>query len=329
MSKRNSLYHSLLDKSLNSMLSAIELYNKPNFSYREEVFAILSVNAWELLLKAFIFKKSKYNTRSIYELVPKKKKDGTNSTRLMVAKNRAGNPKTISVVAALEELLKSGELPRNVKLNLEALIELRDNAIHFTNTSNSFGKQIQELGFACIKNYIEITKKWDFGIQFDKYNFYLMPLAYVEKGTMAKAVLTSEEENYAALLQDKLKETEDSSFDIAITIDVQLKKGNSIDGLGMHYDPNGVAVTLSEEDIRKRYPWTHQDLVDNAKERYTDIKFNSTFYEHLREVKSNSKLYHERKLDPKNSKSPIKPFYSTNVWQILDKYYHKKYFITP
>lgn len=152
-----------------------------------------------------------------------------------------------------------------------------------------------------------------------------MPLAYVEKGTMAKAVLTSEEENYAALLQAaKLKETEDSSFDIAITIDVQLKKGNSIDGLGMHYDPNGVAVTLSEEDIRKKYPWTHKDLVDNAKERYTDIKFNSTFHKHLREVKSDSKLYHARKLDPKNSKSPIKPFYSTNVWKILDQYYHKE-----
>lgn len=159
MSKSNSLYLSLIDKSLNSMLSAIELYNKPNFSYREEVFAILSVNAWELLLKAFIFKKSRYNTRSIYELVPKKKKDGTNSTRLMVSKNRAGNPKTISVVTALEELYRIGDLPRNVKLNLEALIELRDNAIHFTNTSNSFGKQIQELGFACIKNYIEIAKK--------------------------------------------------------------------------------------------------------------------------------------------------------------------------
>lgn len=324
MSKKNPLYHSLLDKSLNSMLSAIELYNKPNFSYREEAFAILSVNAWELLLKAFILKKNQYKTRSIYELVPKKKKDDTNSKKLMVAKNRAGNPKTISVVVALEKLLESGELPKNVKLNLEALIELRDNAIHFTNTSNSFGKQIQELGFACIKNYIEITKKWNIGIQFDKYNFYLMPLAYVEKGTMAKAVLTSEEKNYAELLQAKLKETEDSSFDIAIAIDVQLKKGNSIDGLGMHYDPNGVAVTLSEEDIRKKYPWTYKDLVGNAKTRYTDIKLNNTFYEHLSEVKSDSKLCHERKLDPKNPKSSTKSFYSTNVWRILDKYYNKK-----
>lgn len=305
------------------MLSAIELYNKPNFSYREEVFAILAVNAWELLLKAFILRKNKYNTRSIYELIPQKKKDGTDSNRLVVAKNRTGNPKTISVVAAFEKLCKQGDLPKNVKLNLEALIALRDNAIHFTNTSNSFGKQIQELGFASIKNYIEIAKEWNVGIQFDRYNFYLMPLAYVEKGTMVKGVLTSEEKNYAKLLQDKLEESEDSPFDIAIAIDVQLKKGNSIDGLGMYYDPNGVAITLSEEDIRKRYPWTYNELKEKAKKRYCDFKLNDIFYEHLKEVKSKPKLYFERKLDPKNPKSPTKPFYSTNVWEILDQYYHK------
>ena len=44
-------YKSLLDKSLAAAVSAIEVYNKPDFKYREETFAILMVNAWELLLK--------------------------------------------------------------------------------------------------------------------------------------------------------------------------------------------------------------------------------------------------------------------------------------
>ena len=43
--KINKTYRSLLDKSINSMLSAIEIYNKPNFSYREETFAILAINS--------------------------------------------------------------------------------------------------------------------------------------------------------------------------------------------------------------------------------------------------------------------------------------------
>ena len=58
--KRNQLYESLIDKSISSMLSAIEIYNKPDFKYREETFAILSVNSWELLFKAKLFKQNNY-----------------------------------------------------------------------------------------------------------------------------------------------------------------------------------------------------------------------------------------------------------------------------
>ena len=42
----------LAGKSIDAMLGAIEAYNKPSYAYREEAFAILAVNAWELLLKA-------------------------------------------------------------------------------------------------------------------------------------------------------------------------------------------------------------------------------------------------------------------------------------
>ena len=46
----------LLDKSLQAAISAIELYNKPDFRYREETFAVLICTAWELLLKAKVLK---------------------------------------------------------------------------------------------------------------------------------------------------------------------------------------------------------------------------------------------------------------------------------
>jgi len=48
--RSNTLYN----KSLSAILAAIEVYNKPNFFYREETFAILATNRWELLLKARI-----------------------------------------------------------------------------------------------------------------------------------------------------------------------------------------------------------------------------------------------------------------------------------
>ncbi len=49
---RKARHTYLLDKSVQAAISAIEIYNKPDFKYREESFSILMVNAWELLLKA-------------------------------------------------------------------------------------------------------------------------------------------------------------------------------------------------------------------------------------------------------------------------------------
>ncbi len=42
----------LLERAIAATLAAIEIYNKPNFLYREETFTILAINGWELLLKA-------------------------------------------------------------------------------------------------------------------------------------------------------------------------------------------------------------------------------------------------------------------------------------
>jgi hypothetical protein len=42
----------LLKNAEVALISSIEIYNKPAFAYREETFAIIALNAWELLLKA-------------------------------------------------------------------------------------------------------------------------------------------------------------------------------------------------------------------------------------------------------------------------------------
>ena len=44
------LINTLLDKSEEAFLMAIEIYNKPTISYRLEGFAFFICNAWELLL---------------------------------------------------------------------------------------------------------------------------------------------------------------------------------------------------------------------------------------------------------------------------------------
>jgi hypothetical protein len=41
----------LVGNAIAAMVAAIEIYNKPRFAYRNEVFTILLINAWELALK--------------------------------------------------------------------------------------------------------------------------------------------------------------------------------------------------------------------------------------------------------------------------------------
>ena len=309
------------------MLSAIELYNKPDFKYREETFAILSINAWELLLKAYILKTNGYKCRFIYEYEDKRKKSGEKSQQRQIAKNRMNNPKTISIFEAIKRLFDANILPETVKSNIELLIEFRDNAIHFVNLSPSMEKQIQELGFACIRNYIRIIKKWEISKKLDKYNFYLMPLAYIDETTLVEAESTKEEQNYTDFFLSRLKEQDNvksSDFHITAAIDITFKKGQTNSLIGARFDPNGIPLTLTEEDIKSRFPWTHKEVMEKCKERYIDFKRDKDFNKHMKEIKSDLQLCHKRELYPGNPKTSVTYFYSTNIWKILDKYYTKE-----
>lgn len=324
--KINKTYQSLLDKSISSMLSAIEIYNKPDFKYREETFSILSINAWELLFKARILKLSKYNMNSIYIMEHKKKKNGEKSKLLKPKLNRSRNPMTISLA---ESMLRIKKLENGITLNLVkslfSLIELRDNSIHFHNDS-SISKEIQELGFACVKNYMELIILWEPRVDLSQYNFYLMPLAYVDSKIETTSILTDEIKNYLNFIKKKVSETDynDDKFSVAIGIDISFKKSKTLDGIGMRYDQNGVPINLSEEDITKKFPLLYSDILINAKEKYSDFKANNEFHKIMKGIKKSKKLCHTRKLDPNNPKSQVKAFYNSNIWKEFDKHYTRK-----
>lgn len=324
--RTNKTHKALLNKSIESMLSAIEIYNKPNFNYREETFSILAINSWELLLKAYILKENRYNIRSIYVLEPATNKNGEKSKfRKKIKLNRCNNPMSISIADAINILDNQHKLPIKLKDNLNALIELRDNAIHFINIK-SIAKQIQEIGFACIKNYIGIIQQWNLDLDISSYNLYLMPLAYVDEKITVPSIITTENESYISFVK-KLLETDDkeeSDFDIAISIGVDFKKGNTFDSVGVHFDANGLPIELTEENIKAKYPWSHHDIITKCKERYSDFKQNSTFNSIIREIKQNNKLCKQRSLYLDNPKSQKTFYYSTNVLKAFDKHYTKK-----
>lgn len=323
----NPTYRSLLDKSVNSMLSAIEIYNKPSFFYREETFAILATNAIELLFKAQLLKACSYQMKHLFVMEAVTNKDGTlHKTRKKPKLSRSKNPTTIGLFDVLKKLeVKGHKITKNHFSSIEALIELRDNAIHFHN-EKFISKEIQELGFATIKNYMHIIKKWELEIDLSIYNFYLMPLAYIDSRVVSDGLVTDEVKNYLGFVKAKIdaQDTSDRDFDIAISIDINFSKSNSFEGLGFKYDPDGVPIILTEEDVRSRFPLTYDAVLSEANNRYSNFSRNQGFNNIMRIIKTNNRLYHERKLDQQNPKSLKKPYYSSNIWQELDKHYIRK-----
>jgi hypothetical protein len=64
MKRKSPIAKSLIKHSMAAMTSAIEIHNKPVIPYRYEIVTLLVINAWELLLKAYIYKF--YGSKSLF-----------------------------------------------------------------------------------------------------------------------------------------------------------------------------------------------------------------------------------------------------------------------
>jgi len=87
----------LLEKSEAALISAIEIYNKPDFKYREETFALLALTAWEILLKAKVLSDHHNDPRSIYVRERRQNSHGVLSKKQYLKSNRSGNVMTIGL----------------------------------------------------------------------------------------------------------------------------------------------------------------------------------------------------------------------------------------
>src|ERR1700733_12607625 len=158
---RHSRSSRLLQTAEAALISAIEIYNKPAFAYREETFAILALNAWELMLKAKLLSLNDNDPRCLYVYFAPKTQAGIPSKKLKMKRNRSGNIMTIGLEACIVAIEKNGiGVPAAIKANLEALMEIRDNAVHYINASPLLAKQVLEIGTASLRNFIELGKLW-------------------------------------------------------------------------------------------------------------------------------------------------------------------------
>lgn len=320
------LFQKFVDKSHAAMVGAIEVYNKPTFAYREETFCILAINAWELLLKAKLLKEGKNDPKCIQVREPRKLKSGVKSTKqLTVKKNRAGNAMTFQLSACVTELAKTGSaINQQTLLNLELLVDVRDNATHFIVPSSLLQRNVLELGCANIRNYVTLTKEWfdrDFGDSLS----LVLPIAFFYGSNEVGSVVVTKDEKR---LIDRLQQVASSApaegdYAIAVRLDVRFHRSTLATAANVQVtrDTVALAVRLDEDQMRERFPWTFEDLKAQLKRRKPDIKFGKAFFAIREPLMEDKSLVHSRLLDPANPKSSVKKFYNPNMRdRILDAY---------
>lgn len=324
---RKSKHAYLLEKSVHAAVSAIEIYNKPDFKYREESFSILMVNAWELLIKAKILKDNNNNLTSLYIVDREKslKRDGTPKKNLCYKINRANNFMTIDIYSAIKKLNLDNVLLENINL----LIEIRDNAIHFFNDSKLFEKKLLEIGTATLKSYVIVINEW-FNYDLKRFNFFLMPISFFHPGDITS--LSREDKYHKNLLRYIAKKEKDfpvsdvGKHNISLILETKFVRGTSTDAFPMKFDPSNpkaIAVKIdSEEQFANKYPWTYtDDLLPKLKMRYKNFKADSKYNKIKRSLEKNPLYCGERYLDIKKKKGVPKKYYSPEIIKEFDKYY--------
>jgi Protein of unknown function (DUF3644) len=323
-----ALSQELAVKSVQAAVAAIEIYNKPNFSYREEAFALLMSNAWELLFKAKWLHDHSDAAEALHEFVDDGK--GTKTAK----RNRSGNPMSHSALYLAVKLRedKNSGLEQACHDNFIALTEIRDNAAHFLNKDLYLGRRVLEIGTASLRNYLLLATEW-FQLDLTQYNFFLMPISFYHGFEAAEpATRAHYPEQIQRLLNylDGLEEVtvkDGSKQHVALRLETRLVRGKDATSVAFRWtdDPSAPTITVREEDILKNYPMTYRDLSDSLKRRYENFLENKAFHKIRQSLEKDSKYAIVRLLHPANPRSSRQRFYNANILQEFDKHYvHRK-----
>jgi hypothetical protein len=261
------VYERLLENSISAALSSIEIYNKPDFKYRDEIFTILATNAWELLLKAKLLKDAGDNVATLFVISDGKPK-----------LNRNGQPLTIEILGAMRRV----GLDAVASANIETLVEIRDTAVHFYNSA-ALSYVIYTLGVACLRNYQELVKQW-FARSLLEYNFYILPLAFVYQfRTLSLIDCDKEPEAVASLIRsvaDRQSSLPSSSeFHLVCEVAAQivsakkLVEGSSDIVVSVKADSAADAVfVIKLQRLTDKYPLSYSEVYQKVRAKIPGAK---------------------------------------------------------
>lgn len=312
------------------MLSALEVYNKPSFAYREETFAILATNSWELLLKARILQVAENKVSSILKYARRTRSDGGKTDKYYRVKNRSGTHLSIGLFEALDRLENQhGErVDPSVRENIELVCEVRDNAIHFVNKGDDLPLIVQQLGTASVRNYVLAIRRW-FGLDLSEFNFFLMPLAFFGSNSDTRTVpINSSEKRLTEYLRSRTlsdRGENPDEFNVALNVELRFTRTKEPEAHPVHItnDPTATPVALTEENIREKYPWDYDILTARLRKKFPNFKSNAEYHSIRKQLEKDSRYCKTRHLDPASPKGITKRFYNPNIIKEFERHYKK------
>lgn len=333
--KRKMVQVNLIKNSMAAYFGAVEIHNKPNISYRYETTTLLLMNAWELILKAYVKKYVK--KQSIY------------------TKDRH----TISIDKAMdyvEEHINTIE-PKTfsaVRQNLLLMENYRNNIVHYYN--EQLEPYIFMLTAKAALNYVDFLKQYfskdvlaedglfilplGFKLPFKPEDFLTKRAAQYVSSPESRKFIESMVHVISELNAQGIEDTIVVGFDIYLENVKRLRNSDLLIAITSAEDadakfikvnkvqitnaPNAQKVSISDEGIIEQFPLQYKDVCKQCKEKIPGFKQNKKFNIIMRKIKANPKLAFVRRLNPNNKKSSQVTLYAINVVEEIARIYREE-----
>lgn len=250
----------LCDNSRAAMLAAIEVYNKPQTTYREQVVTVLVVNAWELILKAALRKAQK---------------------NIFYKKKRGEDYRSYSLEQCIADLDHHRLWPEKVdgdgvRANLHVLTDYRNKVIHLyvSDDLNTILYMFLQQSIVNYRDFVLAVFGKDLA---DDITWTLLPLAASTPREAIRSLRVDGDGKSAQVVEDFLRdlrqiigEAEDLGADmgrIALIQEINLQSGKKISRADLEVAINqGASATIVQRkvDPNETHPYSATQLIERA-----------------------------------------------------------------
>ncbi len=324
MARGKSVTKLLLDSSQAALFAGIEIHNKPNISYRYPTATILIINAWELVLKAYVYKY--VDKKQIYE-----------SDKI----HTKGFSKILGIARDHINSVDRNKKFQAVSENLILLNDYRNSNVHFI--EGKLNPVIFMLISKAVINYDIFIKKY-FGKDITKNdNLIILPIGFKlpfdpieylkqDYGTAHNEYVNRVIQSIQELNEKGIQESIVIGFDVYAD---RIKDSNNADIIAsIEHSPNAVPLRkayritddMNAPAVRMTPdfpPLSYYDLRDKVKERYPNIKFGRTYNETIKIIKKDSKLCKPNYPDPHKKTGQPRFFYDEKAIETVIEVYKK------